>query len=158
MPTRPRPRGSHGRSPTAPAPQKRCSPKYATDSRRSSRADASPPFAGGYWSHPAYRLTLEVNLLAVNHCLDALDFQRDYVRVRALPGGKNPRPQTCPDGGMAVPIDLGSETAIKDATLQELRQLLLKGRDFVRQAYLPGLMAITAAYLEWLQTGRGLGN
>lgn len=114
------------------------------------------PFAGGYWGHPAYRLTPEVNLLAVSHYLDALDFQRDYVH--ALLCGKNPHPQTYPDGGMAVHIDLGSEAAINDATLQEPCQLLLKSRDFVRQAYLPGLMAIAAAHPEWLQTSRGLGN
>lgn len=116
------------------------------------------PFTGGYWGHPAYKLTPEVNLLAVSHYLDALDFQRDYVRVHALLGGKNPHPQTYLVGGMAVPIDLNSQAAINDDTLAEVRQLLVKGQDFVRQAYVPDLMAIAGAYPEWGEIGRGPGN
>ncbi len=48
------------------------------------------PFANGYWGHPAYRLSPETNLIAVAHYVDALDFQRDYVKIHALLGGKNP--------------------------------------------------------------------
>ncbi|MCK2216953.1 nickel-dependent hydrogenase large subunit [Actinomadura sp. ATCC 31491] len=116
------------------------------------------PFTGGYWGHPAYRLPPEADLLALSHYLDALDFQRDYARVHALLGGKNPHPQTYLVGGMAVPIDPASQAAINDDTLQEVRGLLLKGRDFVRQVYLPDLFAIAAAYPEWGRIGRGLGT
>src|SRR6266545_4504192 len=116
------------------------------------------PFAGGWWGHPAYKLPPEINLIAVSHYLDALDFQRDFVRIHALLGGKNPHPQTYLVGGMAVPIDPNSQSAINADTLAELRVLLNRGLDFVRQAYVPDLLAIASHYPEWTKIGRGLGN
>lgn len=115
------------------------------------------PFTNGYWGHPAYRLSPEVNLLAVSHYLDALQFQRDYIRVHALLGGKNPHPQTYLVGGMASPVDPNSQDAINDQTLAELSGLLAAGRDFVEQAYLPDLYAIGQAYSDWTRHGQGLG-
>lgn len=46
-------------------------------------------FANGYWGHPAYRLPPEANLLGVAHYLEALDWQRDFIRIHAILGGKN---------------------------------------------------------------------
>jgi Ni,Fe-hydrogenase I large subunit len=115
------------------------------------------PFTNGYWGHPAYRLTPELDLLAFSHYLDALDFQRDYARIHALLGGKNPHPQTYVVGGMASPIDLTSQDAINTNTLQELTQLLRRGRDFVEQVYLPDLYAIGQVYADWTGYGKGLG-
>src|SRR6266540_4180745 len=97
-------------------------------------------------------------LIAASHYLDALDFQRDFVRIHALLGGKNPHPQTYLVGGMAVPIDPNSQSAINADTLAELRVLLNRGLDFVRQAYVPDLLAIASHYPEWTKIGRGLGN
>ncbi|WP_322778458.1 nickel-dependent hydrogenase large subunit [Frankia sp. Cas4] len=116
------------------------------------------PFTNGYWGHPAYRLSPELNLLAFSHYLDALDFQREYVRVHALLGGKNPHPQTYVVGGMASPIDLTSQEAINDNTLAELAQLLTRGLDFVDKVFLPDLYAIAAGYPEWTRYGAGLGS
>jgi hydrogenase large subunit len=116
------------------------------------------PFTNGYWGHPAYRLSPEVNLLAFSHYLDALDFQRDYARIHALLGGKNPHPQTYVVGGMASPIDLNSQDAINNNTLQELTQLLRRGLEFVEKVYLPDLYAIGHAYAEWTGYGKGLGS
>lgn len=116
------------------------------------------PFANGYWGHPAYRLSPEVNLIAVSHYLDALEFQRDYSKVHALLGGKNPHPQTYLVGGMASPIDPNSQSAINDSTLMQVRSLLQKGLDFVQQAYIPDLLAVASAYPEWTAIGGGLGN
>ncbi|WP_239334276.1 nickel-dependent hydrogenase large subunit [Frankia sp. CiP3] len=116
------------------------------------------PFTNGYWGHPAYRLSPELNLVAFSHYLDALDFQRDYVRVHALLGGKNPHPQTYVVGGMASPIDLASQEAINDNTLTDLAQLLARGLDFVDKVFLPDLYAIAAAYPEWTTYGAGLGS
>ena len=62
------------------------------------------PFANGYWGHPAYKLPPEVDLLAVSHYLDALQFQRNFIRVQAYLGGKNPHPQTYL-GGRDRPAD-----------------------------------------------------
>ncbi len=116
------------------------------------------PFANGYWGHPAYKLPPEANLMAVSHYLDALEFQRDYVRIHALLGGKNPHLQTYLVGGMATPIDPTSQAAINANTLAELRRLLRSGLTFVSQAYIPDLVAVASFYPEWTQIGGGLGN
>src|SRR6266511_325665 len=86
------------------------------------------------------------------------DRLRAFVRIYALLGGKNPHPQTYLVGGMAVPIDPNSQSAINADTLAELRVLLNRGLDFVRQAYVPDLLAIASHYPEWTKIGRGLGN
>jgi Ni,Fe-hydrogenase I large subunit len=116
------------------------------------------PFAQGYWGHPAYRLPPEANLMAVSHYLDALDFQRDYIRIHAILGGKNPHLQTYLVGGMAVPIDPSSQNAINAQTLLQMRKLLENGLNFVAQAYIPDLLAVAPFYTEWAGIGGGLGN
>jgi hydrogenase large subunit len=68
-------------------------------------------FSNGYWGHPAYRLPPEVNLLAVSHYLDALEFQRDFMRFHAVLGGKNPHLQTFLVGGMSTAMDPDSPQA-----------------------------------------------
>src|SRR6201994_2801485 len=45
------------------------------------------PFAHGYWGHPAMKLASEVNLIAVSHYLQALDYQRYANQVVAMLGG-----------------------------------------------------------------------
>jgi Ni,Fe-hydrogenase I large subunit len=116
------------------------------------------PFTDGYWGHPAYRLPPEVNLLAVSHYIDALTFQRSFIRIHALLGGKNPHPQSYLVGGMARPIDLNSDDAVNDGVLQELRLLLQDGLAFVTQAYVPDLLAIASYYPDWFRLGAGAGN
>ena len=61
-------------------------------------------FANAYWGHPAYKLPPEANLLAVAHYLEALDWQREIIKMHAILGGKNPHPQTYLVGGMAIPV------------------------------------------------------
>jgi Ni,Fe-hydrogenase I large subunit len=51
-------------------------------------------FSSGDWGHPAYQLPPEANLLAVAHYIEALDMQRDFIRIHAVLGGKNPYLQT----------------------------------------------------------------
>lgn len=116
------------------------------------------PFAQGYWGHSAYALPPEANLMAVSHYLDALDFQRDYIRIHSILGGKNPHLQTYLVGGMAVPIDPNSQNAINATTLLELRKLLESGLAFVSQAYIPDLLAVAPFYFDWAGIGGGLGN
>src|ERR1035441_4887805 len=116
------------------------------------------PFANGYWGHPAYKLPPEIDLLAVSHYLDALKFQRDFIRVQAYLGGKNPHPQTYLVGGIARPIDLNSDDALNDEGLAQLQDLFQSGLDFVTQALLPDLVAISSYYPEWAKIGGGTGN
>ena len=116
------------------------------------------PFTNGYWGHSAYKLPPEANLMAVSHYLDALDFQRDYIKIHAMLGGKNPHLQTYLVGGMAIPIDPNSEQAINANTIASIRRLLQTGLKFVQEVYIPDVLAVAPFYLEWAGIGGGLGN
>jgi hydrogenase large subunit len=115
-------------------------------------------FASGYWGHPAYKLTPEENLLAVAHYLDALEWQRDVIRIHAVLGGKNPHPQTFVVGGMATPIDPNSPQAINPERITFLRELLLTMRTFIEQVYIPDVLLVASAYPEWMKIGGGTRN
>ena len=39
------------------------------------------PFANAYWGHPAYKLPPEINLLAVAHYLECIDWQSQVVKI-----------------------------------------------------------------------------
>ena len=71
------------------------------------------PFANAYWGHPAYRLPPEANLMAVAHYLEALDWQREFIKLHAVLGGKNPHLQSFLVGGMATPVDPNSQSALE---------------------------------------------
>src|SRR5512142_252738 len=67
--------------------------------------------ANGYWGHAAYKLPPEVNLLAVSHYLDALEWQKELVKVHAIFGGKNPHPNYLV-GGVPCSINIEEVNAI----------------------------------------------
>jgi hydrogenase large subunit len=115
-------------------------------------------FSSGYWGHPAYHLTPEQNLLAVAHYLEALEWQRDVIRIHAVLGGKNPHPQTFLVGGMATPIDFSSPQAINPERITFLRERLATMRTFVEQVYLPDMLLVASAYPEWTKIGGGTRN
>jgi Ni,Fe-hydrogenase I large subunit len=115
-------------------------------------------FANGYWGHPAYKLPPEANLMAVAHYLDALDWQRDFIRIHAILGGKNPHPQSYLVGGMATALNPNDESTINADRLSLLAQLLQRGQDFVAQVYLPDVLAVASFYKDWAGLGAGLGN
>ncbi len=116
-------------------------------------------FANGYWGHPAYRLPPEANLMAVAHYLEALDWQRDVIRAHAILGSKNPHPQTYLVGGVAIPVDPDSESALNADKLAFLKKLFAKAKAFVEQVYIPDLLAVASFYKdEWGALGEGIGN
>ncbi len=115
-------------------------------------------FANGYWGHPAYVLPPEVNLLAVAHYLEALDWQRNFIRIHAVLGGKNPHPQSYLVGGMATALNPNNESTLNADRLGLLTQLLQSGQDFVSQVYIPDVLAIAGFYKDWASIGAGLGN
>jgi len=115
-------------------------------------------FASGYWGHPAYKLTPEENLIAVAHYLDALEWQRDVIRIHAVLGGKNPHPQTFVVGGMATPIDLNSPQAINPERITFLRERIQTMQTFVQQVYIPDVLLVASAYPEWTKIGGGTKN
>lgn len=114
-------------------------------------------FTNGYWGHPAYRLPPEVNLLAVAHYLEALDWQRDVIRLHAVFGGKNPHPNFLV-GGMASAINLDDTATINTERLTDLRDMITRARRFVEEVYWPDLLAIAGYYKEWAAIGGGLRN
>ncbi len=115
-------------------------------------------FANGYWGNPAYKLPPEANLMAVGHYLQALDWQKDVIRVHAILGGKNPHPQTYLVGGMASVLDPNSEGAVNTDMLALIRQLFSQAQTFVDQVYIPDLLAVASFYPEYTKLGEGLGN
>jgi len=115
-------------------------------------------FANGYWGHPAYKLPPEGNLLAAAHFLEALDWQREFIRIHAILGGKSPHPQTYLVGGVATPVDKTSAAAINPTKIATLKTLAAAALDFVGRVYLPDLRLIASFYPEWASLGGGVGN
>jgi [NiFe] hydrogenase large subunit/hydrogenase large subunit len=114
-------------------------------------------FANGYWGHPAYKLPPEVNLLAVAHYLEALDWQRDVIRVHTIFGGKNPHPNFLV-GGMASAINIEGTATINAEKLVDIQGMIRRAREFVEQVYWPDLVAIAGYYKDWAAIGGGVPN
>ncbi|HUY98964.1 MAG TPA: nickel-dependent hydrogenase large subunit [Thermomicrobiaceae bacterium] len=116
-------------------------------------------FSSGYWGHPAYTLPPEADLMAVAHYIEALEWQRDVIRMHAVMGGKNPHPQTYLVGGMASSMDPNEPDAtITDERINFMHQLVLTARTFVEQVYVPDVLAVASLYPDWFKVGEGLGN
>ena len=116
------------------------------------------PFANGYWGHSAYKLPPEANLMAVAHYLEALDWQREVIKAHAILGGKNPHPQTYIVGGVAIPIDPNSASAINADKIAHLKSLFVQAKEFVENVYIPDLLAVASFYKDWAAVGGGAGN
>jgi len=115
-------------------------------------------FTNGYWGHPAMKLPPEVNLLAVAHYLQALEYQRKANQAVAILGGKTPNIQNLAVGGVANVINLDSQDALNMTKLFTIKDLLDEMTAFVQQVYLPDVCAIGALYAEWLPYGAGVKN
>jgi hydrogenase large subunit len=106
-----------------------------------------------------YTLPPEVNLLAVAHYLEALEFQREFIRIHAVLGGKNPHLQTYLVGGMAASMDGNEPNAtINPERITLLTELAKLAQTFVQQVYVPDVPAIAGYYRDWFTRGEGLGN
>ena len=116
------------------------------------------PFANAYWGHPAYKLPPAANLMAVAHYLEALEWQREFIKLHAILGGKNPHLQSFLVGGMATPIDPSSQAALNIHTIAALKSLVAGARDFVSRVYIPDLLAVAGFYKDWAGYGAGVGN
>ena len=118
-------------------------------------------FKNGYWGHPAMKLPPAVNLLAVTHYLEVLDFQKEIIKIHTILGGKNPHPNYLV-GGMACPInmhDTGAQgTMVNEVTLNYMRDIAKRSLEIVENVYLPDIKAIAGFYPEWFKYGAGLSN
>ena len=130
--------------------------------------------ANGDWGHPAYALSPEANLLILSHYLEALDWQRRFMRVHTLLGGKSPHPQTFLVGGMALApkwggpnralpgehpqqVERNAPIALSERGLRVIADLIAEARVFVDQVYLPDVRLLARAYPEWTAIGAGVG-
>jgi hydrogenase large subunit len=114
-------------------------------------------FANGYWGHPAYKLPPEVNLIGVAHYLDALEWQKEVVKIHAVFGGKNPHPNYLV-GGVPCSIDVDEVAAINSERLNLVARLIAQADEFVNQVYIPDLLAVASFYKDWSKYGGGLKN
>ena len=108
-------------------------------------------FANAYWGSPAYKLPPEANLMATTHYLEALDFQKEIVKVHTIFGGRNPHPNWVV-GGMPCSInvdDSGAVGAVNMAWLNIVSDIIDQTIAFNDQVYLPDLKAIASFYKDW---------
>jgi len=114
-------------------------------------------FANAYWGHPAYKLPPEVNLIGVAHYLDALEWQKEVIKIHTIFGGKNPHPNYLV-GGAACAVNTDEANALNAERLAMVGTLIDRAQEFVEQVYLPDLLAVASFYPEWFAIGGGLSN
>jgi hydrogenase large subunit len=95
--------------------------------------------------------------MAVAHYLEALDWQRDVIRLHTVFGGKNPHPNFLV-GGMACAINLEDTATINSERLTDLSDMIRRAQRFVEQVYYPDLIAIASFYKDWGAIGGGTRN
>jgi hydrogenase large subunit len=114
------------------------------------------PFKNAYWGHPAYKLPPEANLMAVAHYLEALDFQKEIVKVQTVLGGKNPHPNWLV-GGVPCAINIDGDGAtgagLNMERLNLITSVIDQSVEFIEQVYIPDLLAIAGFYKDWLYGG-----
>jgi len=114
-------------------------------------------FANAYWDHPAYKLPPEIELIGVAHYLEALEWQRHIVRIHTFIGGKNPHPNFLV-GGVPTSVNLDGPAVINAKILAEIKDHIDQAIEFVKEVYVPDLLAIASFYREWAKYGDGGGN
>ncbi|HUI08925.1 MAG TPA: nickel-dependent hydrogenase large subunit [Bacteroidota bacterium] len=137
------------------------SPKYFADVQRRIAAFVQSGqlgiFANGYWGHAAYKLPAEVNLLGVAHYLEALEWQKEIVKVHTIFGGKNPHPNYLV-GGVPCAINVDDANALNAERLAYVGRLFDEAGEFVNKVYIPDLLAVAGFYKDWGAIGGGLEN
>lgn len=98
-----------------------------------------------------------MNLVALAHYLEALEVQKEIVKVQTIFGGKNPHPNFLV-GGMACAVNINDPNALNMERLNYVAQIIERTQTFVRQVYLPDVLAILSYYPEWTKIGGGLHN
>jgi hydrogenase large subunit len=104
------------------------------------------------------KLPPEVNLLAVSHYLQALEYQRYPNQLVAMLGGKTPHVQNIAVGGVANAINPDSLAALNIDKLFAMKSLLDKVIPFIQQVYFNDVCAVAAFYPEWFGYGAGVKN
>ncbi len=114
------------------------------------------PFMNGYWGNPSYKLPPEANLMAVTHYLEALDVQKEIVKIHTIFGGKNPHPNYLVGGvpsAINIDGDLAAGAPINLERLMMVKEKIDLARNFIKTVYLPDVLAIGSFYKDWLYGG-----
>ena len=101
------------------------------------------PFTNAYWGHSAYKLPPEANLMAASHYIEALRLQAKTAKMHAVFGAKNPHLQSLAVGGV---------TCVKDLTPDNVAEFLYlwkETQDFVKNVYIPDILAVGSFYKDW---------
>lgn len=113
-------------------------------------------FKNGYWDNPAYKLSPEADLMATAHYLEALDLQKEIVKVHTIFGGKNPHPNFMV-GGVPCAInmdgDLAAGAPLNMERLNFVRARIEEAYEFSKNVYIPDVIAIATFYKGWLYGG-----
>ena len=113
-------------------------------------------FKNGYWDNPAYLLSPEADLMATAHYLEALDFQKEIVKIHTIFGGKNPHPNYMV-GGVPCAInmdgDLAAGAPLNMERLNFVHQRIVEAYEFSKNVYIPDVIAIASFYKNWLYGG-----
>ena len=116
------------------------------------------PFMNGYWGNKAYVLPPEANLMAVTHYLEALDLQKEWVKVHTIFGGKNPHPNYLV-GGVPCAINIDRDGAagapVNMERLNFVEARIREMIEFNNNVYVPDVLAIGTIYKAhgWLYGG-----
>ncbi|MFA5831908.1 MAG: nickel-dependent hydrogenase large subunit [Bacteroidota bacterium] len=137
------------------------SPKYFADVQKRLAAFVESGqlgiFANGYWGHGAYKLPAEANLMGTAHYLEALEWQKEIVKIHTIFGGKNPHPNYLV-GGVPCSVNIEEANSINAERLAYVGTLLDQAFEFVNQVYIPDLLAVASFYKDWGAIGGGLPN
>ena len=93
--------------------------------------------------------------MAVAHYLEALDFQKEIVKIHTIYGGKNPHPNWLV-GGVPCAINVDGTGAVGAVNMERLNlvaSIIDRSIEFVETVYLPDVAAIGAFYKDWLHGG-----
>jgi hydrogenase large subunit len=96
----------------------------------------------------------------VAHYLEALDFQKEIVKIQTIFGGRNPPPNWLV-GGVPSPINLNATGAVGAINMERLNmvsRIIDRTIDFIDQVYIPDLIAIAGFYKDWASIGGGLSS
>ena len=98
--------------------------------------------------------------MATTHYLEALDFQKEIVKIQTIFGGKNPHPNWLV-GGVPCSINVdgtGAVGAINMVQLNMVGDIINRTIEFIDQVYIPDLLAIASFYKDWAKIGGGLSG
>ncbi len=105
---------------------------------------------GGYWGHPAMKLPPEMNLELTAHYLQALAIQAKAAQALAVFGGKFPYHMSTPPGGVTVVPSLQD--------IENFEFIMKEVTDFVRNVFVPDVLAVAPYYIDHATFGKGVGN